>query len=141
MSTSKSVLALDVGGARIGVAIANLEARLPQPFRTLQHNEQIWDNIKAICEEQNVIAVVVGLPRNLNGDETAQTTDTRNFTDVLKTHITMPIYLQDEAGTSKQAEAELLTRGKKFDKGMVDALAATYILEDFLKMHTQELTV
>jgi len=139
MPTSKSILALDVGSVRIGVAIASLTARLPQPLCTLQHTEQIWDNIKATCEEQNVVAIVVGLPRNLNGDETAQTTEVRDFINMLKTHIKLPVYLQDEAGTSKQAETELINRGKKFDKGMIDALAATYILDDYLKTHQKEL--
>ena len=129
-----NLIALDVGRVRIGVAYANTIARLPSPMTTLEHDEKVWDNILALCKDQNVSGIVVGLPRNLSGNETAQTKETVAFVEDLKKRVNIPVFVQDEAGTSKQAEAELHARGqKKVDKGDIDALAATYILDDFLK--------
>jgi RNase H-fold protein (predicted Holliday junction resolvase) len=50
----------------------------------------------------------------------------------LEKNIDIPVYRQDEAVTSLQATAELSSRGKPYSKAAIDALAATYILDDFL---------
>jgi putative Holliday junction resolvase len=126
------IIALDVGAARVGVAIASSFARLPSPLMTMDYNKSFWDNLKKVCDDERVDTIVVGLPRGLDGHETAQTKLVRKFTDELERRLNLPIHFQDEALTSKKAEAELVAKGKKFNKAMVDALAATYILEDFL---------
>lgn len=129
----KSILALDVGEKRIGVARAGLEARLAQPLTTLDHNDNIWQTLAKLIGEQQVDTVVVGLPRGLDGQETAQTGVVRVFAAALEQRLKVAVYLQDEAVTSAQAEAELAARGKPYQKGDIDALAATYILEDYLR--------
>ena len=50
----------------------------------------------------------------------------------LRERIDLPVIAQDEAATSVKATEELESRGKPYDKGAIDALAATYILEDYL---------
>ncbi len=127
-----SVLALDVGAKRIGVAVATLTARLPRPLITLNWNEAFYPALESIVEVEGVVALVVGFPRGMQGQHTAQTTAIETFTQGLKEHFPLPIHLQDEALTSRHAEAELRARGKPYDKGDVDALAATYILDDWL---------
>jgi len=131
------ILALDVGEVRIGVATANLVSRLPQPWGVIEHPSNAADIIKSLLKEHNIVAVVVGLPRGLDGQETSQTKLVRAFTDNLKQKIHLPFYLQDEALTSVQAEKELKQRKIKYNKGDVDALAATYILSDFLNEHRE----
>jgi putative transcription antitermination factor YqgF len=69
----------------------------------------------------------------LQGQETDQTGYVRNFVATLQKEISTPIVLQDEALTSHHAEEELESRGKPYAKGDIDALAACYILEDYLK--------
>ena len=130
--TPSSVLALDVGEARVGVAVASLTARLPRPFTTLGRGPQFLDQLQKIIAAENVAQLVVGLPRNLSGGETGQTTSVKAFADTLREQLNIPIHFQDEAVTSKQAEAELQARGKPYQAGDIDALAATYILEDYL---------
>ncbi len=130
--TSSNLLALDVGDARIGVAIADSIARLPHPLVTLQHTSDIVNDIEKLVTEHHASALVIGLPRGLDGQRTAQTDHVEAFAATLTT-LTVPIHWQDEAVTSKQAEAELRSRGKPYQKGDIDALAATYILEDFLR--------
>lgn len=125
-------VALDVGERRVGVAIANSVARISRPLETLTRGETFWDALGALLGRESASMVVVGLPRNLEGDDTPQTVAVRTFAKELEQRFGLPVSLQDEALTSVQAEAELKSRGKQFAKGDIDALAATYILEDYL---------
>ncbi len=136
MAPSNSVLALDVGSARIGVAVASLSARLPQPLTTLPNNDDVFDRLEAIVKDEGVTVLVVGLPRGLEGQSTGQTKDTTAFTEQLKSRFSLPVHLQDEALTSQQATAELEARGKDYKREDVDALAAVYILGDWLGENT-----
>lgn len=137
MQTPANILALDVGDKRVGVAIASPEARLPRPLTTLQQGDNFFEQLRQLTQAENVGQLVVGLPRGLDGQSTNQTLATRNFVERLRGELDLPIHLQDEALTSKQAEAELNSRGAGHDKADVDALAATYILEDFLSSYNK----
>ena len=128
-----AILALDVGAKRIGVAVASLIARLPRPLITLENNETFMPALTDISEVEGIGAIVVGFPRDLQGQQTAQTKEIEDFTQQLREQFAMPIRFQDESVTSKKAEAELRARGGQYERGDIDALAATYILEDFLR--------
>jgi putative Holliday junction resolvase len=71
----------------------------------------------------------------MQGQVTQQTEAIEAFSEDIRQHINIPISYQDEAVTSRQAEAELQARGRPYKKGDIDALAATYILEDYLTEH------
>lgn len=133
MQQSSSILALDVGTKRIGVAIADAIARLPHPLTTLESGEDILKQIANLAAEHNASEIVVGLPRGMDGQNTAQTAFTEEFVRKLKQKTGILVHLQDEAVTSAQAEEELRQTGKPYSKGDIDSLAATYILEDFLR--------
>ena len=129
----KSVLALDVGSKRIGVAVASLQARLPHPLVTLEATDDgLLPALEALVKSEDVGRLVVGLPRGMAGQSTAQTESTLRFSKTLQEHFDLPIDMQDEALTSVRAEEELQERGKAYSPGDIDALAATYILEDWL---------
>lgn len=136
---TKTVMALDLGERRIGVAIANHIARIPRPLTTLVKDVNIYAEIKNLIDQHHVGSIVVGLPRNLQGSDTAQTEYVRSFVKQISDKIAIPVYWMDEALTSKQAEAELLKRKRPYSKGDIDALAACYILEDYISEHPQEL--
>ncbi|HEX7368239.1 MAG TPA: Holliday junction resolvase RuvX [Candidatus Saccharimonadales bacterium] len=129
----KAILGLDVGSKRIGIAVATAEARLPGPLCTLENTAAFWDKLAVLVQEHGVEALVVGLPRSLEGNDTAQTREARTFMARLRANTGLPVYEQDEAATSIQAEAELTSRGRPYRRGDIDALAATYILDDFLQ--------
>lgn len=124
-------LALDVGSKRIGVAIAQHEAKLPRPLCTLDAESDVLAQLRQLISDESIGTLVVGLPRGLDGQETAQTRAVQVFAASLA-EFGLPVHMQDEALTSRQAEAELQARGGSYAKGDIDALAATYILEDFL---------
>lgn len=130
---NNNLLALDVGSVRIGVAVASAQARLATPLTTIAMDDTVWDNLTHIINAEQIGQIVVGLPRNLNGDPTQQTASVEAFVALLRTHTTLPITLQDEALTSRKAEEELAARAKKYTKGDIDALAASYILDDYLQ--------
>lgn len=136
---ASSVIALDVGERRIGVAVAGVPALLPRPLMTLNNSEKILHDIVALVQDQRALALVVGLPRGLEGQVTVQTRTVENFGHELEQHLSIPLYWQDEAVTSRQAEEELESRGKPYKKGDIDALAATYILEDFIRDHRDKI--
>lgn len=117
----------------MGVALASPIARLASPYGVLENGDEIWDDLANLIKRESVGVVVVGLPRSLQGADTNQTRIARQFAATLKSNLTVEVVMQDEALTSRQAEAELRGRGKQFSKGDIDALAAVYILEDYLR--------
>lgn len=130
-----NLLALDVGERRVGVAIANETVGFAHALTTLEVSGSIHEDIKKLTDTNDVRLIVVGLPRGLEGQDTKQTEKVRAFVETLKQHITLPMAFQDEALTSHKAETELGQRKGGYDKGEVDALAATYILEDYIMEH------
>lgn len=126
-----SILALDVGEKRVGIAIAGAVARLPRPLTTLEYNASFWTDLGIIIKDETVERLVVGYPRNQGGEATAQTAAVEAFAARLQSETGLPVMFQDESLTSKKAEAELEKRGRAYGKGDIDSLAATYILEDY----------
>jgi putative holliday junction resolvase len=122
-------LGIDYGHKRIGIATADSEAKLATPLGAVGSHE-LADLIQ---REGPFEAVVVGLPRGLDGQETAQTLAVRRFTDDVlgRTHGVDPVF-QDEAGTSGVAEDRLAESGKPYTKADIDAEAAAIILQDYL---------
>jgi putative Holliday junction resolvase len=129
---SGNILALDVGTVRIGLAIASAETRLPRPLVTLSNTENFTEELLAVINNEKVSCLVIGLPRGLDGQETLQTAFVRQFADELDKLVTLPVYFQDEALSSARAKQELEARNKPYVKADVDALAAMFILDDYL---------
>jgi putative Holliday junction resolvase len=125
---NKQYLALDVGLKRTGIARGSEAARLAEPLRTIATTD-VLKTLKELAEEYNVNAVVVGLPRNLHGNNTQQTNWVRDWVDRAKDKIDLTFYWQDEVLSSKIAEANKLSYKKAHD---VDSIAAAVILQDFL---------
>jgi len=130
-----TILALDVGERRIGVAVASQAVRLANPLTTIENNDSVLDTLATLAREQHAAALVVGMPRGMSGQRTKQTEIIEAFVLGVRQRLDLPIYWQDEALTSHQAKKELEARGKPYVKEEIDALAACYILEDFLKEH------
>jgi putative Holliday junction resolvase len=132
---SKYVISLDVGERRIGVAIASMIARLPSPLTTIDRlkTPDAFSEIETLCRQNEVGRVVVGLPRGMGGQETAQTGLARQFAAELSRRLDMPVTMQDEAGTSIEAERLLRARNRPYTKGDIDAEAAVLILRDHLQ--------
>lgn len=137
-----TLLALDVGAKRIGVALAGRDVHFAKPLTTLEHTDTIFADIAGLVQANHATVVVVGYPRGLEGQVTEQTKTIETFVEELKSHVDARIEWQDETLTSVKAETELAARhkGGMYNKSDVDALAATYILEDYITEHPGELS-
>lgn len=124
------ILGLDYGKKRVGVAMAHQVAKLPRPLVTLLNTDTLLSDINKIIEQEGISQVVVGLPRDMKGDYTAQTHEVEAFAKELAEAIPVPVAMVDETLTS--VDAENMLAGTGYVKGDVDALAATYILERYL---------
>lgn len=127
---NEQLLGLDVGKSRTGIARASGLARLAEPLMTVETAE-LMETLKELIKAHNYSVIVVGLPRNLQGNETTQTQWVRYWVDKAKKKLKIEFYWQDEALTTKIAEAHQLSGGKKIVQG-IDAMAAAIILQDFL---------
>lgn len=133
MSADESLLCLDVGAVRIGVARANVIAKIAEPLKTLTNNEAIVQSLQKIIDEEQASTVVVGLPQNRNQEDTEQTKFVRDFVKKLQQNVKAKFVFQDEADSSIKAEALLRERHKHFAKEDIDAEAATLILQDYIE--------
>lgn len=125
---SKQFIGLDVGRERTGLARASTVAKLAEPIGAVP-TEEVSNRLKELNRSESIEALVIGLPRGLEGQETGQTAWVRQWVEHLKEEAAFPIYAQDEALTTKLAEARRLA-GKQIHD--IDALAASIILQDFL---------
>ncbi|MBQ6460943.1 endolytic transglycosylase MltG [Candidatus Saccharibacteria bacterium] len=128
------ILGLDVGEKRIGVAKVDSDTRIAVPVGFVLVDGSEWQEIAKLAELNNTSLFVLGLPRSNEGNETKQTLFVRQFAKNLLEKIPdAKIRFQDESLTSVEAESRLKKRKKKYEKGEIDAEAATIILQDFVE--------
>ena len=133
MAHSTSLLALDVGEKRIGVALADSAVRIAIAYDTILVDGTEIEQIARLIGFENIDIVVIGYPRNQSGEATKQTECVEKFAERLN-GIAPEIVYQDESLTSVQAEERLKASGKPYAKSDIDALAASLILQDYLEM-------
>lgn len=130
--TKKSLLALDVGEKRIGVAIADESVKIAIAFDTIPVDGSEIKEIARVVAEEKIECIVIGYPRNQQGEPTKQTQFVEEFAVKLE-DIAPEIVFQDESLTSVKAEEFLKRQKKPYEKSDVDALAASFILQDYLE--------
>ena len=140
MAKHKRILALDIGTARIGVAVSNPERTVALAIGTIHLKDcaDPYAEIAAALNEYETDCLVVGWPLNLDGSEGPATRRTKQFLAVLKKKYPhVRIMPQDERMTSQAAEnalQEMETRGSD-KKNAVDSMAACMILQMYLDRH------
>jgi putative Holliday junction resolvase len=139
------IVGLDIGEKRIGVAVSDATATLARPLTVLRPTGLEADGLDVVmreiarlaAEEDSVSAIVVGLPRRLDGSPTPMTVRVEQFARRLESMATVPVMLQDERLSSREAESRLAVRDKDWRsrKARLDAAAAAVILQDYLDSH------
>ena len=128
------ILGLDVGEKRIGVAKVDSSTKIALPVCTLNVDGSEWDEISKLTRLHNTNFIVLGMPRSNEGNETAQSAYVRQFAKNLVEKVPgVRVKFQDESLTSVVAEERLKARKKKYEKGEIDAEAASIILQDFIE--------
>lgn len=130
---TKHLLALDVGERRIGVALADTSVKIAIAYDTFEVDGNELKRIAELVIEQDIDTIVVGYPRNQSGEPTQQTAYVEQFAAQLE-DMAPKLVFQDESLTSVKAEELLKRQKKKYEKGDIDALAASLILEDYLEV-------
>ena len=131
------ILGIDLGKARTGVAICDKGELLASPLTvvTEYHREQLVEKLAVLAKENKAELLAVGLPRNMDGSEGESAQNAREIGALLEEAAGLPVEFVDERGTTITAHGylnETNTRGKK-RKAVLDAVAATVILEDCLR--------
>ncbi|WP_027182803.1 Holliday junction resolvase RuvX [Desulfovibrio inopinatus] len=131
-----TVLGIDFGVKRVGVAVSNPDKTMAFPVCTIQRTtrDALFERLLELIEEKNVERIVLGLPQHLDGSDSLTTRQVRNFAASLGRRTDVPIEFIDEALSSAHAEALLDTagvRGQK-KKRVLDQQAAVVILESYL---------
>ena len=134
MAHSQSLIALDVGEKRIGVARADTSVRIAVAYSTLLVDGTEFQQIQKIINRERAEILVVGYPRNQSGEATEQTESVERFVAQLA-NLGVTVEYQDESVTSIRAEELLKAQRKPYSKGDIDAVAASLILQDYLELH------
>lgn len=131
------ILAIDYGKKRSGIAVTD-PLKIIATGLTAVNTHELRDFLKRYMSSEAVEKVIIGLPKNLDGGDTDATAAVRSFIRLFKKdHPAIPLETVDESFTSKLAVQALIESGvKKKDrqnKKVVDEMAATIILQDYLK--------
>ena len=133
MAAKKSILALDVGDRRVGVALADSQIKIAVPYGYLERSDKIIQQITELMLDHDVDTLVIGYPRNQSGEATKQTESVEQFAkELAEIEIDADLVFQDESLSSVEAERRL---GRVKDKGEIDAEAASIILQDYLEQN------
>jgi putative holliday junction resolvase len=135
-------LGLDYGARRIGLALSDPTGLLARPWKTIARRGTPRDVASTIAAEADALSresdglagIVIGFPRTLGGDATDQTAAVQAIADLLRTLSHLPVTLQDERLSSREAESLLARRIKHWRdrKPLLDAASAAVILQDYL---------
>ena len=136
-------IAVDVGKARIGVAISDQDGILATPFETVPRDLASLDNtvslIRVAVEDYAFLELYVGLPIGLGGNSTPSTDDAVLVGEALASALELPVRYIDERLTTVSAAANLRLAGKtsKSSRSVIDQEAAAIILEQALQQEKQ----
>ena len=131
---SGRILGIDYGEKRVGVAWSDPFGVIayPQPF--LSNGPNLLSQIKRLIEAHALIRIVVGLPKNRFGQPTQQTIKVETFVSSLRSQLSIPIELINEAYSTQAASKQLYETGKnaKNQRQIIDSQAAAFFLQGYL---------
>lgn len=130
------IMSVDLGDSRTGLAICDKSEFLASPLCVIEEKnfEKCIEKVAAAAKENSAEEVVVGYPKNMNNTIGERAEKCQIFADKLSELVDVPVKLWDERSTTVSAHYYLNqtnTRGKK-RKAVVDAVAATIILESYI---------
>ena len=134
-------IAFDYGDVRIGVAVSDPDSILSSPLTTLKANDKsLVKQIAQILAENKPVAIYVGRPALLSGNDGAATEKALDFVEVLRTVTQVPIELIDERMSTVSAARNLRDAGRnaRDSKDAIDMAAAVAILEFALEIEKRK---
>lgn len=135
-ATSGKILSVDFGDVRTGLAISDTSRFLASGIGYISPGgiEKTADAVSEIAAREKVSAIVVGLPKNMDGSEGSRANRCKKFASMLEERTSLPVAMFDERMTTMTASRylnETNTRGAK-RKQVIDTLSAQIILQNCL---------
>lgn len=128
-------LGIDFGTKRVGLALSDRSNMIASPYKTLNYvsEKDLINQLETIVTKNDIEILVLGLPINMKGEDTAQTMKVRNFKEILST-LRIPIVYEDERLSSVSAINSLMLQNVKtgHNKPEIDKTAAAIILQQYL---------
>ena len=136
-------LGLDLGSRTLGVSLSDKTGLIASSLKIIHHNEEydkLLKEVEELVKEHEIDAVVLGLPKNMNGTIGPKGELSLSFKENLEKNLTIPIYLQDERLSTVEATNTLIqgNMSRKKRKEVIDAVAATIILQSYLDRRDKE---
>ena len=130
----RRLLGIDLGRARIGVAVSDELGMLAHPLETIPAGGDALKRIAQIAQDKNVERVIVGLPRHMNGSVGTGATEALAFAGKLRALVSCEVVTWDERLTTTAANRALRASGRKTreSRAFVDQVAAQMILQGYL---------
>jgi putative Holliday junction resolvase len=140
----KRILAMDFGEKFIGVATYCVNRDpYPVPFGRIQNKSegQVLQELKRTLDDESIDLVVIGIPHLTDGKSTKMTEKAQGFVKLIREQIALPVEVQDETLSTFEAEERMKNSPQynfKVDLHQIDAVAASVILEDFIRRKKRE---
>lgn len=132
-----NILGFDFGTKRIGVAVGQLITASATPLNTIsaEQGKPDWNMLDKIIQEWQPIALVVGIPLNMDGTPQTISKQAQHFAQELQQHYNLPVYTADERLTTRAAREQIFETGgyRALNKHQVDSIAAQIILAAWLE--------
>lgn len=130
------ILCLDVGDKNIGISLSDPTGSIAQGLKVLKRTsiKKDMEELKKILSEYEVMELVVGLPKDLNGSIGKRAKEVLDFVDNIKRHIDIPVNLWDERFSTNEAHRifSMANIPHKKRKPYTDIMAAQIILQGYL---------
>ena len=130
-------LGLDLGSRTLGMAVSDSLGMFASSYKIVRHNEEyerLINDVLETVQEKKIEAIVLGLPKNMNNTIGPKGELSFQFKKMLEEKLSIPVYLEDERLTTRQAENILIKNdtSRKKRKKVIDSMAATIILQSYL---------
>ncbi|MFD1177029.1 Holliday junction resolvase RuvX [Paenibacillus puldeungensis] len=136
------IMGLDYGDRRIGVAVSDAFGWTAQGVEVIERRREgeEFDRLTELVKQHEVEEIVVGLPKNMNGTIGPRGEICMAFAEDLRNRLNLPVHLWDERLTTVSAHRTLLEAdlSRKKRKGVVDKMAASLILQNYLDSKSEK---
>jgi len=145
MEQQQRILGIDFGTTRIGLSLSDPLQILAQPYDTLKNDSHLIPRLAEIIKRQEVSLIVVGMPLNLKGEKGKKALEVDLFVGRLKENLGASVIVWDERFTTAMAHQTLRRMGtrkreRETNKGRVDAMAASLLLQSYLDSRKRSLS-
>ena len=129
------LMGIDFGEVRIGIALSDPLQIISQPFKVIPNDDKTIYKIQEIIKTEEVGKIILGLPLNLDGEDTKKTLEVREFSKILKSNVDIPVIFWDERYSTVEANEKLKQMGYGIaeSRKVIDKVAASIILKSYME--------